>query len=98
AAMVGALSGVTLRARRPSGTKRITLCGGLVCAIAENEVTAKAVKSAAIRITLFPLGSRWRAAWKGAGKIDTRSDHSHRFRDKCYGSMTFVLFSELYQS
>ena len=28
AAMVGARSGVTMRARRPSGTNRITLCGG----------------------------------------------------------------------
>ena len=29
AAMVGAVSGVTVRARRPSGTNRIRLCGGL---------------------------------------------------------------------
>src|SRR5580704_7999782 len=32
AAMAGAVSGVTLRARKPSGTNRIKLCG--VCALA----------------------------------------------------------------
>src|SRR5450432_564998 len=47
-AMAGAVCGVTIRPRRPSGTNRIRLCGVPFCADAAPDKTSKLVATAAI--------------------------------------------------